>query len=162
MNNQGARTALADCNSDIAKIEIIIDKAGATSEISRFLTMHAIIITSGALERCIKTIIADYYEQFSKELAKFICIHIRDNSKNPSLDSIYSMLKSFDPDKNELFKMKLSAIENSEKIKKSLESICNSRNNIAHGRTCNTSFKEACLYFNDAIKIIDCLDKTMA
>ena len=104
ISNTDARTAIDDCNVELFRITTIIDREGSTSHLSGYLTKYSLIRISGTLERCYKTIIADYYENIAPQLGQFIGCHLRDASLNPTYENISKALSRFDDSNNNLFK----------------------------------------------------------
>lgn len=129
MHNTEVNLSIEDCRQEMSRLKELIAMVGAMSPISNFLTKYAAVRCCGTLEQGYKSIIADYYEQFSDQLVSFISTHVRESSKNPSLTNICTILNAFDEDKCKLFKEKLKQLESSSMIKLSLDSINKVRNN---------------------------------
>jgi hypothetical protein len=77
---------------------------------------------------------------------------------NPSKENICKILKQFDPNWNNQFKVLLAADPDSGRLESSLRSLNDARNAFAHGSNPGVSFNSALGYFNDARKIIGFLD----
>ena len=161
ISNTDARTAIDDCNVELFRITTIIDREGSTSHLSEYLTKYSLIRISGTLERCYKTIIADYYENIAPQLGQFIGCHLRDASLNPTYENICKALSRFDDSKNNLFKNEVAKLVNKDNLIRSFLVLNRERNNVAHGINSTLSFNDMKSRFSEAIKIIEVLDSVM-
>lgn len=161
ISNTDARTAIDDCNVELFRITTIIDREGSTSHLSGYLTKYSLIRISGTLERCYKTIIADYYENIAPQLGQFIGCHLRDASLNPTYENICKALSRFDDSKNNLFKNEVAKLVNKDNLIRSFLVLNRERNNVAHGINSTLSFNDMKSRFSEAIKIIEVLDSVM-
>lgn len=109
MHNEEVKLSIEDCRQEMTRLKALIAVVGAMSPVSNFLTKYAAVRCCGTLEQGYKSIIADYYEQFSEQLVSFISTHVRESSKNPTLANICTILNAFDEDKCKLFKEKFSS-----------------------------------------------------
>lgn len=160
MNNTLANDAIVTCLSDFDKISGIIEK-DPISPIVKYLTNYCIITSCGSLEFSFKTIIADYYENISPKFHNYLDNKLRGSSCNPTYQNILSTLKDFDPERQERYKNLLKARSDYERIHKSLDSLNNNRNSIAHGINISTSFNDVHTFFKDSIIFIETLDIIM-
>lgn len=158
MHNEEVNLSIEDCRQEMTRLKALIAMVGAMSPVSNFLTKYAAIRCCDTLEQGYKSIIADYYEQFSDQLVSFISTHVRESSKNPTLANICTILNAFDEDKCKLFKEELQQLESGSMVKQSLDSINKVRNNVAHGIDISMSFSEIVEHFERALKILECLD----
>lgn len=161
INNINAKSAIDDCNADLARITGIINGVGSTSPLSGYLTRYSLIRICGTLEICYKTIIADYYESISPQLGQFIGYHLRDASMNPTYDNICKAIKSFDDNKQKCFKSAVAALANAESLKDAFSVLNRERNNVAHGINSILSFNDMKNRFSEAIQIMEVLDSIM-
>lgn len=158
MSNEEVTHSVDDCRTEMKKLRTLIDREGTLSPITHYLTKYAAIRCCGALEQGYKSIIADYYEQYAPELAKFISTHVRESSMNPSFGNIMKILHAFDDDKADAFKRSAARLANAKMLQASLESLNDIRNSIAHGLSVTVSFNEIDTHFSNSVKILECLD----
>jgi len=159
MNNSTAKTLLDNCREELEKISKIRETDDPLSPTMRFLTMYALIRACGSIECSYKTIIADFCEyKQGPQVKRYLTYSIRENSRNPSLKNITTLLHKFDENWYRKFKNKLDQHNDNEKIKASLNSLNNSRNQFAHGKDITISFEDVKIYFEDACIIINILD----
>lgn len=161
MNNINAKSAINDCNADLARITDIINKEGSTNPLSGYLTKYSLIRICGTLEICYKTIIADYYENISPQLGQFIGFHLRDASMNPTYDNICRAIKSFDDTRQQSFKSAVTILPHTESLQEAFSVLNRERNNIAHGLNSTLSFNDMKKRFSEALQIIEVLDSIM-
>lgn len=158
MNNQVAENSINDCLVELAQIEILVNSVGAMSPMSKYLTLYSLIKASGVLEFAYKTIVVDFHHGASSQIQNYLDKMIRNNSKNPSLENMHSLLKSFDDAWNNSFSTQLNAHPNHGRLEQSLRSLNENRNNFAHGQSCTASFANIKDYFTDAVAIIKVFD----
>lgn len=156
MNNSRVEQAVQECMSEIIAIETKIDNEGAFSPVTKYLTRYALIKISGTFEYSYKNLIADYYT--TPALESYLSNTIRDSSSNASLDNIHKLLKNFDETKNENFKNSLAGLEQGKAALKSLNSL---RNDFAHGKNINVTFRDLKRYFLDSVLIFEKLDSVL-
>lgn len=159
MNNAEATRLISECETDLNRIEKIIEGLGPMSNVVPYLTKYAIIKSCGSIEQSFKTIVADYCSRHqSNQIKNYIDITFRESSMNPKFENICGVLKQFDPQWNLRFKSTVKALTNSSKVKLSLKSLNESRNEFAHGGNPTASFSGIKDYFLDSVAIITVLD----
>lgn len=159
MNNINAQNAINDARIEFRKITSMINRTRrATSPSRKYLTSYSLIKASGVIEYSIKTILADFHTGASPQAILYIDTNVRDSSKNPSLENIYSLLKQFDRGWHSSFKTTLNRRTDSNRLKDSLRSLCENRNNFAHGKPCTVSFNDIKQYFEDSVLVVEILD----
>ncbi|MBC8643974.1 HEPN domain-containing protein [Flavobacterium lindanitolerans] len=162
MNNQTAQILANECDDDLARIEKIIDVLTNTNPAVPFLTKYSIIKACGTLEQCFKIIISDFCtHNQNSQTKKFIDITFRESSINPNIDNIHKSLSRFDSTWNNTFKNLLRADPNIHRIKSSISSLNNARNQFAHGGNPGVTFNDVKDYFDDAKIIIDYIDQSV-
>ena len=161
MHNANADRMVTDCNSEMTRIEHLIEGFGSTNAVSGFLTRYALMKMSSTLECAYKAIIADYYKAFSSELERFIDVHVTDANMNACYDNISKMLRKFDDEKNNIFKEKARELSDYNRCCSSFSELNTIRNNVVHGGTTLPSFLDLRSKFDDSIKIIEKLDEVM-
>lgn len=161
MNNEEVKSSIDNCKQEMQRLKGLIEMIGVMSPVCNFLTKYAAVRCCGALEQGYKSIIADYYEQFSDQLINFISTHVRESSKNPSLANICTILTAFDEGKCLAFKDAVKKLEDAARVRESLESINRVRNNVAHGIDISISFSEILEHFERALKVLECLDAVL-
>lgn len=159
MNNINAQNAIDDARTEFKRISSLIRRyRRVTSPNIKYLTLYTLIKASGVIEYSVKTILADFHLGASPQAIKFINHNVRDNSHNPSLDNIFSMLKHFDDNWCQRFKTMLKSDPMSDRLKGSLRSLYDNRNNFAHGKPSTASFNDIQQYFEDSVKLVEMLD----
>lgn len=158
MNNQTIEREINDCISEFSQLDVLVTQVGAMSPMSKYLTLYSLIKACGVIEYSYKNLIADYHNTASPQVQKYVDLNVRSNSKNPSLDNIRKLLKSFDDNWNTSFGQQLDAHPDSQRIKQSLSSLNDNRNSFAHGHGCTASFSDIKQYFLDAVEIIKIID----
>ncbi|RUT77863.1 HEPN domain-containing protein [Ancylomarina longa] len=158
MKNKEALDSIESCVDELQRIFHLIEGFGHTSPIVPFLTNYAIVKSCGTVEFCFKTIISDIHSEQSPQIVNYVDSTIRNSSMNPSLDNICKTLKKFDTSWNDIFKDKLKAHEDTQRIKSSLDSLNTARNTFAHGQTPPSSFENIRTYFKDTVEVLKILD----
>lgn len=159
MNNSTAENLINECQSDFVRIEHIIYVLTQTNPAVPYLTKYLVIKACGTLEQCFKTIISDFTcLNQNNQIINYIDKTFRESSINPSLDNIYKSLKKFDENWHQNFKNSLNNDGASLRIKSSIKSLNDARNEFAHGGNPNLTFNDVKSYFEDAIKVIEFID----
>lgn len=162
MNNPYVQALVDECDNDFERIEKIIEVLTNTNPAVPYLTKYVIIKACGTLEQAFKIMISDFScVGQSLQVKKFIDISFRESSINPNLDNIHTALKKFDVQWNTNFKDYLNADLDLNRIKSSITSLNNARNQFAHGGNPTVTFSDVKDYFDDAKKIINYLDLSL-
>lgn len=162
MNNINVQLLVDECDSDFDRIDSIIYVLTNTNPAVPYLTKYAVIKACGTLEQAFKIMISDFScNGQSIQVKKFIDISFRESSLNPNLENIHKSLKKFDEQWNTNFKNLLNIDPDILRIKSSISSLNNARNEFAHGGNPTITFSDVKDYFNDAKKIIDYLDQSL-
>jgi len=159
MNNLDVKRNLDNCEKDLNDALAIITSLGGTTNVVPFLNKFGIIRACGTIETSYKIIIADYINRRSKiQVKKFINNSVRDSSSNPSYSNICKMLKKFDASWYTRFKNDASHHSDFSKIRTSIESLVDARNEFAHGGNPNVSLNDVIDYFTNCRTLIEILD----
>ncbi|MCC3217980.1 MULTISPECIES: HEPN domain-containing protein [Chryseobacterium] len=162
MNNPDVQLLVSECDNDFVRIEKIIEVLTNTNPAVPYLTKYAIIKACGTLEQAFKVMISDFScVGQSNQVKNFVDISFRESSINPNLDNIHKSLKKFDEQWNQNFKNLLNADTDISRIKTSIKSLNNARNEFAHGGNPTAAFSDIKDYFDDAKKIILYLDQSL-
>ncbi len=162
MNNKKVEQILNDCHSEINNIGKIIKRLGVFDNVIPYLTKYVLIKACGTIEQSYKTIIADCCEKDqSPQVRNYIQSKFRESSRNPSLTNIHNSLLEFDQNRNNEFKSRLRRRRNVVKLRTSLKSLNDARNDFAHGGNPLISFKSICDYYDDALIIVKILDSVV-
>lgn len=162
MNNPYVQALVDECDNDFERIEKIIEVLTNTNPAVPYLTKYVIIKACGTLEQAFKIMISDFScVGQSLQVKKFIDISFRESSINPNLENIHTALKKFDVQWNTNFKGYLNADLDIARIKSSITSLNNARNQFAHGGNPTVTFSDVKDYFDDAKKIINYLDLSL-
>ncbi|WP_339752756.1 HEPN domain-containing protein [Algoriphagus aquimarinus] len=162
MSNSDVQTLVTECDDEFVRIEGLIYALTSTNPAVPFLTKYAVIKACGTLEQAFKVLISDFscIGQSSK-VKNFVDISFRESSINPNLDNIHKSLKKFHEPWNVSFKNFLDTDADIVRIKSSITSLNNARNQFAHGGNPTVTFNDVKNYFEDAKKIIDYIDQSL-
>lgn len=162
MNNLDIQTLVDECDDDFKRIEALIFVLTSINPAVPYLTKYAIIKACGTFEQAFKLIISDFScLGQSAQIKNFIDSSFRESSINPSLDNIHKSLKKFDGQWNTNFKNFLDTDTDISRIKSSISSLNNARNQFAHGGNPLVTFNDVKDYFDDAKKIIVYLEQSL-
>ena len=81
---------------------------------------------------------------------------------NPSFSNICNSLGAFDDSWKENFKEKLNNLPNSARIKSSLKSLNEARNQFAHGGAPTMSFSALMIYFEDSLRVLEAIESVVS
>lgn len=155
--NEDEKRILDDCDLEIKNIKTWIDNNKFDSNV-RFLVAYAVIKSSGSIELVFKSMIHTFLSQNCIDETKvFLAKNIIESSANPSPGIIEKYLEQFDGKR----KVKFSDLLNGSQDKGNLKSLVSLRNDIAHGRTINSSINVVESYFESGKKILETLEKVI-
>lgn len=159
MNNQEVNSLIHKCKNELKIVSKHIRKA-SLSIINRHITLYALIESHGTIELSIKTL---FFNNFSKGGSKQLEKYLTENIKNRPFDirynNICNFLKRFIDDKwLDKFKKKINSKKHGNRIKSSLKTLHDTRNEFAHGGNPVISFNEIRQCFKDSIQLISVLD----
>jgi len=159
MNNSGVLQLLDDCQDELDNVKLIIDGLGSTSNIVPYLNKFAIIKACGIVEVSYKSIVADYCDRRSKpQVKKFLKKYVRENSRNPNYSDICNLLKEFDANWHTTFKARIDAHPDRSRMKTSIESLVDARNEFAHGGNPSSTVSDVIGYFRDFRVVLEIID----
>lgn len=157
VKNEDEKRILDDCDLEIKNIKTWIDNNKFDSNV-RFLVAYAVIKSSGSIELVFKSMIHTFLSQNCIDETKvFLAKNIIESSANPSPGIIEKYLEQFDGKR----KVKFSDLLNGSQDKGNLKSLVSLRNDIAHGRTINSSINVVESYFESGKKILETLEKVI-
>lgn len=155
--NEDEKRILDDCDLEIKNIKNWIDSNKFDSNV-KFLVAYAVIKTSGSIELVFKSMINTFLSQNCIDETKvFLTKNIIDSSANPSPGIIEKYLEQFDGKR----KVRFSDLLNGSQDKGNLKSLVSLRNDIAHGRTINSSINVVESYFESGKKILEILEEVI-
>ena len=160
MNNEPVRQLLDSCEQEINALEILVDGLGIGSTIVPYLSKYGLIKACGTIEQAFKSIIADKCSYRARQQIKnYLTEKVRNSSSNPSYSNICGLLKCFDRSWKDNFKAGVDGHPQSGSLKTSLQSLVDARNEFAHGGNPRISIGDVSQYYQDARKVIECLDQ---
>lgn len=159
--NKNADAADASCRKVLHELRTCVSGMKSVDPMVRHITNYAIVVSSGALERAAKDIIADYIsETKSQSLLNYIDKTIRQNSMNPSIWAICKMLDKFDMGWGALFEKQTKKLP--EATRRALGSIVSGRNSIAHGQPQTAAFANIVSYYCRSRLVIKEIENVLA
>lgn len=155
--NEDEKRILDDCDLEIKNIKTWIDNNKFDSNV-KFLVAYAVIKTSGSIELVFKSMINTFLSQNCIDETKvFLAKNIIESSANPSPGIIEKYLEQFDGKR----KVRFSDLLDGSQDKGNLKSLVSLRNDIAHGRTINSSINVVESYFESGKKILETLEEVI-
>lgn len=158
MNNIEVANILKNCLDEIDRIARIINSNKFNPSI-QYLNKYSIIKACGTIEVSFKSLICDFFQSLEVvQLTNFLNAKVRMNSMNPRFNAICTLLKEFDVNWRDSFKDYISKDPNKDLLKSSLQSLCEARNQFAHGGNPTLSIDEIRYYYVQSCEIIKYLD----
>ena len=154
--NRAVKRSLKDCEKEIVAIRKMIQRQGVFHPSVPFLTKYSLIKACGTIEVAFKSIIADFFGRSRlQQVRHYIEEKVTNSSMNPSLGNIERVLKSFDANWESNFRLSLNANRHQGRIRSSLKSLVNARNEFAHGLNPTLSISDIESYYKDSVIIIN-------
>lgn len=161
MNNKYAQSKLIDCQSEIQRMKILINKDKFNSA-NQYIIKHAIVFLSGSIEVATKTIIADKVSQDTNtHICSYIDKTIRDSSMNPSLYNIRRLTNKINKKWAKKIDKLIDETGNKTRLEASLNNVVDNRNSIAHGGKCEASIENIFEWCTECIEIVKIIDKVI-
>lgn len=149
-NNQ----LISDCQNELIDIQNYIASDPFNSMV-KYLVSYAVIKSCGTIEIIFKDIIYQHLIQnANSEAISFFTKNIKESSSNPKTDRICDTLKQLNGAWNTSFKTQI----NSSSDKNMLNSLVDSRNQLAHGNSISASINDVINQFNAGCNILNILD----
>lgn len=156
MNDYNQRL-IADCTSDIEKIKEWINHH-PTDSLIKYLVPYAVVRVSGTIEYVFKQMVYEYLSAGAgKDTKSYLAHMIIDSPSNPKTDMIKSIVQNFNGDKAKNFESSLTQEE-----KGQLNSLVALRNDVAHGRSINTSIQSIANAMKAGISILEKLERILS
>ena len=123
-------------------------------ELKSHWARYLCILVSGFLETGIREIYAEYAKnKATPYIVNYVVIQLK-SLQNPKMEKILQLTRCFSPEWEESLR---DATEG--KLKDSIDSIVNIRNGIAHGEQTGITYHTIFGYYQDAVKIMDLIEK---
>ena len=163
MNNTDFQMILSDCQIDLNAVSLLVNSLGYSNDIVPYLSKYAIIKACGSVEVAFKSIITDFLSNGATiQIRFYLSSKIRKSSRNPSYDNICSLLNEFDTNWNTEFKDRVKADPNYDRLKTSMQSLVDARNEFAHGGSPNVVISDITTYFTDFQTVLKILDNVLS
>jgi hypothetical protein len=162
MNNVRVAQILVDCDLELKRIKVILDKSDPFDANVPFLTKYTLIKTCGVIEVSYKAIVSDFVMvSASMQVQNYISETVVDSSRNPSVRAIEDLLSSFDDNWLRKFRVVFRARSDNARLESSLKSLKEQRNKFAHGNDPTVTFNDIQSYYEDSKLIIVDLDSVI-
>lgn len=148
---------MLDIHRQKQKIDELFNMARSfpDAEIQSHWSRYLCVLISGFLENSVELCLSAYSQRVSNEVvSNFVSGRLR-GFQNPKMGSIGELFGSFDPNWKIEFE---SATEG--QLSDSVNSIVGNRHKIAHGESVSLSLATLSSYYNDAVKVVDMIQKT--
>ncbi|MCB2354711.1 HEPN domain-containing protein [Clostridium estertheticum] len=158
MNNENVEQLLSDCKQELDAINLIID-ADKFNSVNQYLTKYCLIKVCGTIEIGFKSIVVDFCAKFRiPQINNYVDKKVKRSSMNANLSNMMSLIGDFDVKWKNDFKKSIEEEPNKDKLKSSLKSLYESRNQFAHGGNPSITINDIVTYYDDAIRILQLLD----
>jgi hypothetical protein len=144
---------------DYQRVDALVQRVSSAAqgspspEFQADLTYYICIVTSGFLERSLRSI---FYEYARKRARPFVANYVEDHLKlfrNPDLERIFQLLGAFNPD----WRSKLEA-QTKGQIQIAINSVVGQRHRIAHGESVSLNLGSMLGYYKSIVKFVRIVD----
>lgn len=112
------------------------------------------VLVAGFLETSMSAIYSQYAEATAApNVARFVAVRLA-RFRNPNMERILQLARSFNQDWGDAL-----ASQTEGEIKNAIDSICNNRNLIAHGRDTGITFARTNSYYQQAIRLVEMIER---
>ncbi len=145
--------SIQDCQSELTNIKTFIANDPLGSMV-KYLVSYSVIKSCGTIELVFKDIIYNHLIQHAnQEAIAYFSKNIKESSTNPKIDNICTLLKQININWNASFKKAAADVD-----KRSLNSLVELRNQLAHGNSITSSIDDIIKYFACGCNILQVLD----
>lgn len=146
-----------DCCNELTNIKSWIDKNPLDSNV-RYLAAYAVVKASGTIEVVFKSMIYDVLaDKVKLETQNYLTKMVIESSCNPSTGNMSNLLDQLDTQR----KIKFNNMIKGKTEKSDLNSLVSLRNDVAHGRTMNSSINTVKKYFESGVFILEKLEESL-
>lgn len=156
------QTLMNDCSAELADIDNRISNMQSLDKGKTYYTQYALIRTCGTIEFVYRSIVADYFTQYSiPQIDQYLDQHIRTGQLSATYENMKRLLNSFDENWKNAFTNSVSSHPDSNRILSSINSLVNNRNLFAHGKNPTATFNDIKQYYSDATILISLFDQAV-
>ena len=161
MRNRDVERQLEACSRELEGIQQFLAGMGDAATPTPYMKRYAVIRASGAIEVGFKEISSEKVDaDCAIQVKNFIKKKIRENSVNPRLGQIQSILFEFDGRWGRKFE-ELIGLGDKPRYSGALSHLVNARNEFAHGGTPNIDIASTIDYFNGGVEVLKILDQVV-
>lgn len=139
------------------RLDGLFQKTGVLSgdlELQGHWARYLCVLVAGFLETAISVIYIEYARNSaSPNVASFVATRLA-RFQNPKMEKIVQLARSFNKSWGDALETQAEG-----EIKNAVDSICNNRNLIAHGRDSGISFARIRGYYEQAVRLIEMIEK---
>jgi hypothetical protein len=129
--------------------------AVADVEMQSHWTRYLCVLVCGFLENSVELCLAEYSRRTSSAfVSNFVSFRLR-GFQNPKMGAILELFGSFSPD----WRSQIESVTQGQ-LSDSVNSIVGNRHKIAHGDSVSLSIRGLTAYYQDALIVVDLLQKT--
>ncbi|GGR64900.1 hypothetical protein GCM10008959_28800 [Deinococcus seoulensis] len=153
---------LDECDAELRQIKIFLGAMGLGSAMTPYISRYAVIKACGSIEVAFKNNVNDICSpRTKKEVKYYLRKEVIGSSMNPSYDNIIKLISKFSEDWPREFKREVNNDPDASRLKTSLKSLVDGRNEFAHGGSPSITIDDTIRYFADSRKILEILDGVM-
>lgn len=142
-----------DCTSELNDIECKINALPPLDKTKSYLTKYALIKVSGTVEYVYRSIVADYFDQFSvPQIDHYLEKKVRTGSSSAKYEMMKNLLEQFDSAWGTTFKNKINGRSDGQQLIDASNSLVNNRHSFAHGKEPTATFSDIKQYY---LKMLD-------
>lgn len=144
-----------DCLLELHKLNEVLPENKFDS-MHKIYSAYSLIRVCTTFEGVVKSIISEYFSKHNDFRVNNALKHVFSTMRNPSYQNVKDTLNKLDDDWAAAFKKEM---QNNEKIRTSVNSLINCRNDFAHSCNFSASFKDIESYFADVIIFLSILEE---
>ena len=159
---QELQDMINDCTAELNDIEIKINALPPLDRTKAYLTKYALIKASGTVEFVYRSIVADYFEQFSvPQIDHFLEKKIRTGSFSAKYEVMSNLLMQFDDNWGRMFKTNIKTRADGQQIIDASNSLVTNRHSFAHGKEPKATFNDIKQYYHDLLELVKEFDSVV-
>ena len=148
-------TAIIEAKEHLDRLFSKVNSFSTDDELKSHLVQYLCVQVSGFVEISMQALLAEYdRNQSNSFVANYVEQQLQRNFQNPNMETIFQMMKSFNPDWEVDLKTQVT-----DERRGAIGSIRSNRNQIAHGRSVTISYAPIKRYYQSAVAVIELIEE---
>jgi hypothetical protein len=158
MRSQHVTSRLAEIAGAISKANYVAQASG-DPEVQAFFARYIVVFAAGIYEDCIEHLFVEFAKKNgNSNIALFFSKMLDAHFRNPHYNNLKGFLNCLNPNYGDQLDQMLVGTPGS---KEALTSVITNKNEVAHGKPCTATLRDAEEYHTKALSVFDALENIL-